>query len=267
MNKKTEYQRKNGKAVYGKPSITAKTTLEEIEAAEKNQNWFINHQLDGMAKRGEISLENPPNIWAIDFGRWAVKHYGLKAYVESLRKGEYAGKEERIPERLRALKVSEEEIQALSEEVEGKAESQSKSRELKSKAMKLGNKLAAKGNDRSAAFKKAWAIVKANGIEMAVKGTSFGNRQEALKRLAAYNPAMVRAVLVPEPENKQDPAAVAVMVGVQGGKGLFRLGYIPRDMTAVAAVLGSKLPALRVVCGAWGFSNQVTFGARVALAV
>ena len=174
MNRKTEYQRKNGSIVYGRPNITAKTTLEEIEAAEKNQNWFINHQLDGMAERGEISLENPPNIWA---------------------------------------------------------------------------------------------IVKANGIELAVKGMSFGNRQEALKRLAAYNPAMVRAVLVPEPENKQDPAAVAVMVGVQGGKGLFRLGYIPRDMTAVAAVLGSKLPALRVVCGTWGFSNQVTFGARVALAV
>ena len=142
-----------------------------------------------------------------------------------------------------------------------------KNSEMKSKVMSLGNRLAAKGQNRKAAFVRAWAIVKAGGLELAVKGTSFGNRQEALKRLAAYAPDQIRAVLVPEPENRQDPAAVAVMVGVQGGKGLFRLGYIPRDMTAVAAVLGSKLPALRVVCGTWGFSNQVTFGARVALAV
>ena len=140
-------------------------------------------------------------------------------------------------------------------------------REMKSKVMSLGNKLAAKGQDRSAAFVRAWAIVKAGGLELAVKGVTFGNRQEALKRLAAYNPAQVRAVLVPEPENKQDPAAVAVMVGVQNGRGLYRLGYVPRDMTPVVSALRGQLPALRVICGAWGFTGAVTFGARVALAV
>jgi len=61
--------------------------------------------------------------------------------------------------------------------------------ELKSKAMSLGNRLAPKlGGDKSAVFVKAWAIVKAGKLEMAVKGTSFGTRQEALKRLAAYKP-------------------------------------------------------------------------------
>jgi hypothetical protein len=58
---------------------------------------------------------------------------------------------------------------------------------------------------------------------------SFGNRQEALKRLAGYAPEQVRAVLVPEPSNPADPRAVAVMAGVQNGKGLYRLGYVPRD--------------------------------------
>jgi hypothetical protein len=140
--------------------------------------------------------------------------------------------------------------------------------ELKSKAMTLGNKLAPRmGGDRRAAFVEAWAIVKAGGLELAVRGVSFGNRQEALRRLAGYAPEQVRAVLVPEPSNPADPAAVAVMVGVNGGKGLYRLGYVPRNLAPVAAVLGGRLPAFRVVCGTWGWANKTTFGARVSLAV
>jgi hypothetical protein len=70
---------------------------------------------------------------------------------------------------------------------------------------------------------------------VAVRGVSFGNRQEALKGLAGYAPEQVRVVLVPELENPADPAAVAVMVGVQGGLGLFRLGYVPRSWRPWAA--------------------------------
>jgi hypothetical protein len=130
-----------------------------------------------------------------------------------------------------------------------------------SKVMTLGNKLAPRMGDRRAAFVEAWAIVKAGGLEMAVRGVSFGTRQEALRRLAAYSPGQVRAVLVPEPENPADPAAMAVMVGVQGGKGLYRLGYVPRNMAPVVAVLGNQLPRLRLVEGKW------SRGALVALAV
>jgi hypothetical protein len=116
------------------------------------------------------------------------------------------------------------------------------SKELKSKVMTLGNKLAPRmGGDRKAAFVEAWAIVKAGGLEVAVRGVSFGNRQEALKRLAAYAPEQVKAVLVPEPENPADPAAAAVMAGVQGGRGLFRLGYVPRTLAPVMAVLRGRL--------------------------
>jgi hypothetical protein len=58
-------------------------------------------------------------------------------------------------------------------------------KELKSKAMTLGNRLALRlGGDRRAAFVEAWAIVKAGGLEVAVRGVSFGNRQEALRHLA-----------------------------------------------------------------------------------
>jgi hypothetical protein len=66
--------------------------------------------------------------------------------------------------------------------------------ELKSKVMTLGNKLAPRmGGDRRAAFVEAWAIVKAGGLKVAVRDVSFGNRQEALRRLAAYNPAAIKA--------------------------------------------------------------------------
>jgi hypothetical protein len=107
-------------------------------------------------------------------------------------------------------------------------------KELKSKVMKLGNRLAPRmGGDRR----------------------------------AAYSPADIQAFLVPEPENPADPAAMAVMVGVQGGKGLFRLGYVPRNMAPVVSALGGKVPALRVLAGTWGWANKTTLGARVALAV
>jgi len=141
-----------------------------------------------------------------------------------------------------------------------------KNREMKSKVLSLGNRLSIR-MDRREAFVKAWAIVKAGGLELAVKGVSFGNRQEALKRLASYAPDQIKAVLVPEPSNPADPAAVAVMVGVQGGRGLYRLGYVPANMAAVASVLGAKLPALRIVSGTWGWAEKTTYGARIALAV
>jgi hypothetical protein len=143
-----------------------------------------------------------------------------------------------------------------------------KNSEMKSKVVSLGNRLAPKmGGDKSAAFTRAWAIVKAGGLEIAVKGTSFQNRQEALKRLAAYAPEQIKTVLVPEPSNPVDPAAIAVMCGVQNGKGLFCLGYVPRELTAAVSAIGGRLPALRVVSGTWGRTHQVTFGARLALAV
>jgi hypothetical protein len=140
--------------------------------------------------------------------------------------------------------------------------------ELKSKVMSLGNRLAPKMNgNRSAAFVKAWEIVKAGSLEIAVKGTSFGNRQEALKRLTAYSPEQIKAVIVPEPNNPIDPAALVVMVGIKGGRGLYRMGYVPREMTAAVSAIGVQLPALRVVSGTWDRYNKTTYGARVALAV
>jgi hypothetical protein len=134
------------------------------------------------------------------------------------------------------------------------------SKEMKSKVMTLGNRLTAEIGDRSAAFVRAWAIVKAGTVEMAVRGVSFGTRQEALRRLARYNPADVLAFLVPETENSADPAALAVMVMVNGGRGVYRLGYVPREQTAIARALPDRLPSIRVITG------DVN-GARIRLAI
>jgi hypothetical protein len=127
------------------------------------------------------------------------------------------------------------------------------------------------GGDRKAAFLRAWAIVKAGGLELAGKGVSFGNRQEALKRLAAYAPEEIKTVLVPEPSNPKDGNAIAVLVGVRNGRGLFKLGYVPANLApAVSAIRGVHtlaFLALRVVSGSWGFSHNTTYGARIALAV
>jgi hypothetical protein len=136
----------------------------------------------------------------------------------------------------------------------------------KSAVCRIANRIS-RDVSRHDAFAQAWAIVKAGGLTLQVRGVSFGNRQEALRRLAAYAPDRVRAFIVPEPENPVDPAALAVMVGVQGGKGLYRLGYVPRTMVPIAAALGGKRAAVRVVSGEWGWAHKTTFGARIALAV
>jgi hypothetical protein len=139
-------------------------------------------------------------------------------------------------------------------------------RELKSKVVSMANKLSAKmGGNKSAAFTTAWATVKAGSLEIAVRGVTFGNRQEALKRLAKYAPEQIRAVIVPEPENAADKEELAVMVGVNNGRGLYRLGYVPRELCAVVSSFSGSA-ALRVVYGTWGRCGE-TFGARVALAV
>jgi hypothetical protein len=109
----------------------------------------------------------------------------------------------------------------------------------KSTVCRIGNKLAAQGENRKDAF------VRQGAVEVKTAGTSFGCRPEALARLAAYNPAQVRAVLMPEPENPVDPQALVVMVGVQNGRGLFRIGYVPRKAVPIVSALRVLL-AVRV---------------------
>lgn len=110
---------------------------------------------------------------------------------------------------------------------------------------------------RSTAFKKAWDVVKSGALSLPVSGVTFGSRQEALKRLALYDGGGIWTFLVPEPSNPYDKNAVAVMVGVQNGRGLYRLGYVPRPDIGIVRALprGARYP-LKILQGD-------IFGARV----
>jgi hypothetical protein len=120
------------------------------------------------------------------------------------------------------------------------------SKETKSKVMSLGNRLSSR-MDRHAAFVQAWAIVQAGGLELAIRGVIVNRRQEALRRLAAYAPDQVRVFAVPEPDNAFDSRAVKIMAGVQYGKGLYCMGYLPKEYAPAAASL--KVAGFRVLDG------------------
>ena len=243
--------------------LLSKAAIGEVEKREKNASNNEYAMLDFLYENGKIDFKNPPNIWTLTFQRWMLKRFGLQNVVNYLKAYEYKDRYELISGRLSALGVSENEIETALAEPENKP---LKKKLDKGSVCRIANKIS-QSVSRKEAFKTAWQIVKAGGLELAVKGVSFGNRQEALKRLARYNPAQIKAVLVPEPENQIDPSAIAVMVGVQNGKGLFKLGYVPRNLYRIASVLGNQLPAARVVSGAWGWYGKTTYGARVALSV
>jgi len=101
---------------------------------------------------------------------------------------------------------------------------------------------------RKEAFQTAWKIAKNGGYEIKVSGVSFHNRQEALRRLALYEPKDVHVFLVPE-NNQYDSNAIAVQVLVNGSKNVYLLGYVPKTETAVARAFLGKEPELTIIDG------------------
>ena len=137
-------------------------------------------------------------------------------------------------------------------------ERQAASRTVAAKVCGIANKIP-RSVSRKEAFTLAWAIVRDGWLEISVAGTLFGSRQEALRKLATYDPKKIIVLLVPEPDCKHDPEAIAVKVMVNGGKGIYTLGYVPRTETGVARAFLGAVPELRLVGGE-------TKGARIRLA-
>jgi len=106
----------------------------------------------------------------------------------------------------------------------------------KSKVCVIANRLIKQGKTRSAAFIKAWQIVKTETIETKIAGVTFGNRQAALKRLAQYNSELISINLERETTNEHDNNAIAVIATVTG-KGSYTMGYLPRTLSAIIAPL------------------------------
>ena len=111
-----------------------------------------------------------------------------------------------------------------------------KTAETKSKVCVIANRLIKQGLSRSAAFIKAWAIVKTETIETKIAGVSYGNRQTALERLTKYDTQLISIDLKRETENEHDNNAIAVIATVKD-KGSYTIGYIPRTLSAIIAPL------------------------------
>jgi hypothetical protein len=119
---------------------------------------------------------------------------------------------------------------------------------MMSKACKIANRIP-RSVSRKEAFQTAWKIAKNGGLEIKVAGVSFYNRQEALRRLTQYESKHIHAFFVPEFDNQYDSNAIAVQVLVDGGKGVYRLGYVPKTETAIVKAFLGTAPELKVLDG------------------
>ena len=113
---------------------------------------------------------------------------------------------------------------------------ESKAADTKSKVCIIANHISKQGMSRSAAFARSWAVVKAQEIELKAAGVTFGRRQEALERLTHYEQERISLEMKREPENANDPNAIAVTVTV-AGKGSYQIGYIPAVLAKFIAPL------------------------------
>ena len=130
-------------------------------------------------------------------------------------------------------------ILAQAQEPQPEPATSSKANDTKSKVCLISNRLSKQGVNRSEAFRKAWATVKAasfDGLEVKAAGVTIGNRQTALEHLTRYEPEQISVSLDREPANEFDQNAITVTVTVQN-KGSFLVGYIPRILAAILAPL------------------------------
>jgi hypothetical protein len=193
----------------------SRASIEEVERREENARNCEFCRLDKLYDEGKIDFENPPEMWLMTFQRWMLKRFGLANLVSYLKTHEYKNRYELISERLKAIGgLSDTEIEAaLKEPIKIN----------KSSVCRIANKIP-RSVSRKEAFQAAWKIVKNGGYEIKVAGVSFYNRQEALRRLAAYDPKDVHAFLVPEFDNPYDANAIAVKVLVDGSRNVYRIG-------------------------------------------
>lgn len=131
----------------------------------------------------------------------------------------------------------------------------------------MANRLKKMGLTLSAAFKRAWELVKGQCIETKVAGVTKGNRQKALHRIATvYRPEDVTVQLVRDAANLHDNCAVRVYVSVKGSKS-YLLGFVPRNLAyVVSAILDKRIElttAFKEVRGR--YAKYMNYGAVIAL--
>jgi len=130
----------------------------------------------------------------------------------------------------------------------------------------IANRINKKINDLSAAFRRAWQIVKGRQLISKVSGVTFGTRQKALKKLEKYDTGVVNVALERDEANTYDVNAIKVMVHVGSGD-MYHLGFLPKDLAATLAPLldkGIELTTIfRGVTG--GYEGRETYGALICV--
>ena len=130
----------------------------------------------------------------------------------------------------------------------------------------MANRLKKIGLTLSAAFKKAWELIKGKAIESKVAGVTKGNRQKALARIAAaYRPNQVKVWLERDKAILHDNNAVAVMISVNRSVA-YKIGYIPKNLAYVISAVdkGIKLKtAFKEV--RWHYTRFMNYGAVITL--
>ena len=116
--------------------------------------------------------------------------------------------------------------------------------ETKSKVCIIANRLSKQGLNRSEAFRRAWATVKAGTVATKAAGVTVGRRQEALERLTHYEPDQIKIDLQREATNAYDSNAIQIIVTVQN-KGSYFIGYLSRQLAALIAPLIDAQRAVR----------------------
>lgn len=131
----------------------------------------------------------------------------------------------------------------------------------------IANRLKKMGLTLSAAFKKAWELVKGKVINTRVAGVAKGNRQKALHRiLIAYRPEQISVSLERDTTNLYDNNAVNVNISVNSSA-RYNLGYIPRNLAYVVSELLDK--GIRLAAAFSGvignYAANINYGAVITL--
>ena len=112
--------------------------------------------------------------------------------------------------------------------------------EIRRKVATMANRLKKMGLTLSAAFKRAWQLVKGKAIDTRIAGVTKGNRQRALRRIAMkYRPEAVSVSLERETANLYDANAVKVVISVNNSPA-YDMGYIPQNLAYIVAALMDK---------------------------
>lgn len=138
---------------------------------------------------------------------------------------------------------------------------------IRSKVAIMANRLKKMGLTLSAAFKRAWALIKCKTIRTKIAGVTKGNRQKALKRIAeVYSLEQVQVRLERDRANLHDNNAVKVIINVNGSLD-YIIGYIPKNLAYVISTLIDKGIELKTAfMGVRGhYTDYMNYGAVINL--